>query len=357
MPTHAPGGPAGFAGLADEPGAFLREFLELAAPSGFEAPAGECWRRYAAGFSDDVRQDAMGNSFATVSDGTPRVAFVGHVDEIGLIVTRIDDKGFLRCTNIGGWDVAVLVGQRVRIMAEHGDVIGSVGRGAVHNMDAAQREKLPKLTDLWIDIGAADGEAARARVRVGDAVVLACGPVELAEHRLMSRALDDRLGSFTVLEAARACADAGAEVVAVGSVGEEIGAAGALAAAYSLRPDVAVVVDVTSPGDTPGGGDIGDFGLGKGPIITRGATTSRRYVDLLVETAEHAGIPYQLRGMGLRTRTDADQVTRAGGGVPVVLASIPGRYLHTPTEQCDMRDVHATIELLAAFARRVGAEQ
>lgn len=352
-------------GLEPEAASFLLDFLDVPAPSGFEGPAAERWRTYAAEFATDVREDRLGNSYATVlGSARMRVALVGHVDEIGLIVTRIDDKGFLRCTNIGGWDVAVLTGQRVRIVTEQGDVYGSIGRGAVHTLEPSVRDKAPKLVDLWIDIGAADGDEARARVQVGDPAVLDVHPRWLGEHRLMSRSLDDRLGSFAVLEAVRGCArqladrgpEALPEIVAVGSTGEEIGAAGALTSAYSLRPDLAVVVDVTSPGDTPGADQLGNLKLGGGPIITRGATTSGRHVELLLDTAKQHDIPVQLRGMGGRTRTDADKVTRAGAGVPVILVSIPGRYLHTPCEQADMRDVRASIALLEAFLLRLAEE-
>jgi endoglucanase len=277
------------------------------------------------------------------------------VDEIGLIVTRIDDKGFLRCTNIGGWDVAVLVGQRVRVIGPDGPVLGSIGRPAVHVLDAAAKDKVPKLKDLWIDIGAESGDEARERVRVGNPVVIDAAPMRLGEHRIVSRSLDDRVGAFVALEAARELkADAGGfggELVAIGSTAEEIGAAGALTAAFGSQPDVAIAIDVTTPSCTPGGNDTGDLSLGKGPIITRGATTNVEVVDSLIEVAEAHDIPYQLRGMGARTRTDADAIARAGAGVPVGLLSVPARYLHSPCEHADLRDVRATIDLLTAWVR------
>lgn len=331
----------------------LVELLDTPGPSGFEAPVAEAWRQLAQRGGAEVRVDAVGNSYATVNSGAARrVAIIGHVDEIGLIVTRIDDKGFLRCTSIGGWDVAVLVGQRVRVLTEHGPVIGSVSRPAVHVLQGADKERVPKLSALWIDIGAEDGDDARSRVRVGDAAVIDVVPIRLGQHRLLSRSIDNRVGAFVSLQAALACSGLDVEVTAIGSIGEEIGGAGAVASAYSLAPDAAIVVDVTTPGDTPSAGDTGDLYLGRGPIVTRGATTTAAVVDELLAAADAAKLPCQLRGLGIRTRTDADSVVRAGGGVPVALVSIPARYLHSPCEQVDLRDVQTGIELIAAWAAR-----
>jgi putative aminopeptidase FrvX len=355
--TAAQSPPTG--GVADDSDAidFLLQLLDTPAPSGFEEAASRVWAERAQAFAD-VSTDSTGNTYARVHEGAgPKVAICGHLDEIGLIVTKVDDKGFIRVTNIGGWDVAVLVGQRVRILARDGVVYGSLGRAAIHTIEPSARDKMPKLKDLWIDIGAEDGEDARARVRVGDPVVLDVTPRRLGDHRIMSRSLDDRLGSFAALEAVRRLAarsEPATEVIGIGSATEEIGGPGALTATYSTRPDVAIVVEVTSPGDTPGS-DVGDYGVGKGPIITRGATTNARIVQQLIDAAEAEGIDYQLRGMGGRTNTDADKMVRAGEGVPMGLVCIPGRYLHTPCEQADLRDVEATISLLCAFAERFGA--
>lgn len=337
---------------------FLMEMLTTAAPSGFEGPAAECFSRYAESFAD-VRTDRLGSCIATVNAGAPiRVALTGHVDEIGVIVTKIDDKGFLRCTNIGGWDVGVLIGQRVKILTQGGVVIGSLGRGAVHGLDADARGKVPKLSKLWIDIGAEDGDAARKLVQIGDPAVLDAEPVQLNEHRLMSRSIDNRIGAFIAIEVARACAGKFAvEVAAVGSVHEETGGTGAITSTYAVKPDLAVAIDVTTPSDTPQGSEAGEFSLGKGPILTRGATTSVVVSDALIAAGDAAGVDYQLRGMGIRTGTDADSITRAGAGVPVGLVSVPTRYLHTPTEIVDLRDVRSSIDLLIAWVKGLDPAQ
>lgn len=338
---------------------FLLEFADTPAPAGFEEPAADAWCAYARDYADAVRVDHVGNCFATLnSGGSPRVTITGHLDEIGLIVTKVDDKGFLRCTDIGGWDIAVLVGQRVRVLGQDGVVHGTISRPAVHVLEQAAREQVPKLRDLWIDIGAEHGDEARERVAIGDPLVIDVTPIQLGEHRLVSRSLDDRVGSFVALEALRELAGdrdgLAAEVVAVGSTREEIGADGALTATHHLQPDAAIAVDVTTPSDTPGGNDTGDLSLGNGPIITRGASTNAGLVERLIAVAIEGGIPHQLRGMGLRTRTDVDAISRAGSGVPAALLSVPARYLHSPCEQVDLRDVRATIDLLVAWVRTLG---
>lgn len=344
--------------LDDAAEAVLLELLDVPGPSGFEEPVAEVWRRHAATFAD-VHSDRIGSTFATVNAGAgKRYALVAHLDEIGLVVTKIDDKGFLRCAPVGGWDVVVLAGQRVRVLGTPagGVVHGGISRAAVHVLDAAARGQAPKIDALWIDIGARDRAHARALVRVGDPVVLDVEPRRVGGPdgtRIMSRSVDDRVGCFVVLEAARRVASEGiaAELIAVGSVGEEIGMGGSRSAISTLEADRTAIVDVTTPGDTPGGSDIGALALGKGPIVSRGSTLSERVVGELVAAADGAGIPIQLRAKGNRTATDADQTVRAGAGVAQCLVSVPARYLHTPVELVDLRDIRASIDLLVAWIR------
>lgn len=340
---------------------FLLDLLDIPAPSGFEEPAAERWRAYAETFGAEISGDRIGTTFATTGKGTgPRIAIVGHVDEIGLIVTRIDSKGFLKFGSIGGWDPVVLPGQRVRIVGTpHGGVVrGSISRTAVHALDASARERAPKIDDLAIDIGATSADEARTMVRVGDPAVMDVTPQRVGPEgssRLMSRSIDNRVGAFIALEVARLAKERGlaVETVAVASVGEEIGMGGATVATYGLQPDRTCVVDVTTPGDTPGASDLGDLKLGKGPIISRGATLTGRVVDELIAAAEAAEIPHQLRAKGLRTATDADQTVKAGRGMATCLVSVPARYLHTPVEQVDLRDVRTSIDLIVAWVERV----
>ena len=344
--------------FSDDAEAFLLELLDEPAPSGFEEPAAELWRRRATEIGATVTTDRIGTSFASTGadTGGPRFAIVGHVDEIGLVVSKIDAKGFLKVGPIGGWDTVVLPGQRVRIVsATTGDtVIGSISRTAVHALDATQRAQAPKMEDLSIDIGVANREEARALVGIGAPVVIDVTPRRIGgpdATRLMSRSIDNRVGAFVALEVVRLAKERGiaAEVVAVASVGEEIGMGGATAATYGLQPDRTCVVDVTTPGDTPGASDLGDLALGKGPIISRGSSLSERVVGELIEAAEAAEIAFQLRAKGLRTATDADQTIKAGRGMATCLVSVPARYLHTPVEQVDLADIRASIDVIVAW--------
>jgi endoglucanase len=336
---------------------FLMELADTPGPSGFEAPAVDRWLEEAGEFAE-IRRDALGSGIATVNAGSKgKVSLVGHLDEIGLIVTKIDDKGLLRFASIGGWDVSVLVGQRVRVLTRKGVVHGVLVRNAIHLIDIELRKKAPKITDLWIDIAAENAEEAREMVRIGDPIVIDATPRRIGRNRLISRSLDNRVGAFICLEAARACIGEGQpEVNAVGCTYEENGGAGAAASAVGLAPDAAIVVDVTSTTTEPGTKSDHHVEMGKGPVITRGASTASWVAESLIEAAESAGLPYQLRGMGRTTSTDADSIYKAGSGVAAGLLSVPCRYLHSPCEQVDLRDVEATVGLIAAWVGALGAE-
>jgi len=338
----------------------LHTLLTAPGPSGYETTAAAAFREAAAAFSDDVRTDVMGSSTVHVpGTGSGRtVAVVGHIDEIGLIVTHIEDTGFLRFIGVGGWDPQVLIGQRVELATKGGIVPGVVGKKPIHLIKAEERTKAPELKDLHIDIGAADGDGARELVRIGDVAVITGEPVELPNDRLVSRSMDNRLGCFVAYEVARlVAADGGApgEVVAVAAVQEETGLSGALTTAHSLRPDIAIAVDVTFATDTPGISEQeqGKHHFGSGPVIERGTTLHPVISELLIEAAEAEGIPYTLSASSGRTGTDADSIHTSRGGVATGLVSIPLRYMHSPVEMVQLDDVENTAKLIAAFARRL----
>ena len=333
----------------------LQKLLTVPAPSGYEAPAAKVWRD-AASFAE-VEVDRLGSSIARVEGEheKPLVAIVGHIDEIGLAITHVDEKGFAWFTPIGGWDPQILVGQRVTIETRDGALPGVVGRKPVHLLKDDQRKKAVELDGLHIDVGAADRDGALSLLRIGDPVVIAAEPLALAGDRLASRSMDNRLGSYVALEVARRCHERGghaASVAGVAAAQEEIGVNGARTSAYLLQPEIAVVVDVTHATDAPGVEENphGSHALGSGPVIGRGSTLSPKVFELLAATAEREGIDHTLEASGRYTGTDADayQVSRAG--IPTGLVSIPLRYMHSPVELVDLRDVEATIELLVAFA-------
>lgn len=338
----------------------LEELLRPGAPSGYEEPATEVWRR-AAAFADELSSDGLGSSIARVGEGAPLLAVVGHIDEIGLVVTHIDEKGFLYFAPIGGWDPQVLVGQRVSIRGRAGIVPGVVGRKPIHLLEPDQRKKVVELKSMHIDIGAADGDEAKELVRIGDPVVIAVEPQPVAGERLVSKALDNRLGAYVALESLRRCTEGrgpGGSFAAVAAVQEEIGLFGARTAVFEIRPDVAIAVDVTHATDAPGVDEkeLGSSPLGSGPVIGRGSTLSPKVTEMLIEAAEAEGIEHTLAASGRGTSTDADVLQISRSGIPTGLVSIPLRYMHSPVEMVDLRDVDATVSLLAAFGERLSAE-
>jgi endoglucanase len=337
----------------------LDKLLRAGAPSGYEGPAAEVWRE-AASFAE-LSTDGIGSSIARVGDAAPLLAVVGHIDEIGLIITHIDEKGFLWFAPVGGWDPQILVGQRVEVRGKGGLVPGVAGRKPIHLLEADQRKKVVELKSMHIDIGAADYDEAAALVRVGDPVVIAAEPMEVAGERLVSRAMDNRLGAYVALESLRRCAEGegpGGSFAAVAAVQEEIGLFGARTAAFEVRPDLAVAVDVTHATDAPGVDEkeIGSHPFGSGPAIGRGSTLSPKVFELLVETAEAEDIPYTISASGRGTSTDADVIQISRSGIPTGLVSIPLRYMHSPVEMVDLRDVEAVVQLLAAFASRLSSD-
>jgi putative aminopeptidase FrvX len=336
----------------------LEKLLQPAAPSGHEAPAAAVWREEAS-FAE-LSTDGIGSSIARIGDSSPLLAVVGHIDEIGLVVTHIDEKGFLWFAPIGGWDPQILVGQRVVVRGRGGMVPGVVGRKPIHLLDPDQRKKVVELKGLHIDVGAADRDQAAALIRIGDPVTIAAEPIRLAGERLASKAMDNRLGSYVALEAMRRCHERGSlsiSFAAVAAVQEEIGLYGSRTAAFELQPDLAVAIDVTHATDAPGidEKEVGSHPLGSGPVIGRGSTLSPKLFELLVETAEEAGIEYSIGASGRSTGTDADAIQFSRSGVPTGLVSIPLRYMHSPVELVDLDDVEATVELIAAFAGRLDA--
>ena len=339
---------------------FLERLLDSPGPSGFESRPARVWRDEAASFAE-TWSDVVGNSYAAVRrDARPLALMAGHIDEIGLQVTHADESGLLYFGGIGGWDAQVLVGQRVRVLGAKGDVPGVIGRKAIHLIEPKEREKAVKVKKLWIDVGAGSrDELKELGVRVGDPAVLDSGMVRLAGDRVASRAIDNRVGAFIVLEALRllAAGDGRAGAVAVATAQEEIGysGGGARTSAFGIAPDVALVVDVTHATDVPEveKSEVGEHSLGGGPVLTRGSATHPVVFELLAETAEANDIPYSIQAAPLRTSTDADAIHLARGGIPTGLVSVPNRYMHSPSEMVSIPDLFHTARLLAAFVARL----
>ena len=337
----------------------LHKLLTAAGPSGYEQAPAAVFREAAAAFAE-VTHDTVGSTVARVpgtGDGRS-LAIVGHIDEIGLIVHHIDDDGFLWFTGVGGWDPTILVGQRVEIATRSGSVPGVVGKKPIHLMKEEDRKRVPQLKELHIDIGAADGDEARRLVRIGDVAVIAAEPVEFPNNRFISRSMDNRIGCFVALEAARLVAEAGGapgDVYALAVTQEEITFGGARTTAFSLRPDVAIAVDVTFATDQPGLNEqeVGRHKFGSGPVLTRGSTLDPAVFELLYEAGEAEGIPFTVTASARATGTDADAFHISRGGIPTSVVSVPLRYMHSPVEMVQLDDVENAAKLIAAFALRL----
>jgi putative aminopeptidase FrvX len=339
--------------------AFLKRLLDAPGPSGFEQAPARLWREEARTFAA-VDVDVAGNSMATLNpSGAPRVMLTGHVDEIGVMVVHVDDDGFVHFGAIGGWDSQVLVGQRVVLEGRQGPVAGVIGKKPIHLIKTEEKDKVSKITDLWIDIGAANKKETEERVRVGDAGVIACSALELPNGRIASRSIDNRIGAFVVLEALRRLASQPprACAVAVGTTQEEIGTTGggARTSAFHVEPQAAVVVDVTHATDFPGAEkkELGDFKLGGGPVLCRGSAVSRVVFDQLLAAAEAEGIPIAIEAAPRYTSTDADQIYTSRRGIATGLVSVPCRYMHSPNEMVAYEDLDRVAALLAAWVRRL----
>jgi endoglucanase len=334
---------------------FFKQILATPSPSGFESPLQDVVRQYVGRFADDVKTDLHGNVMAVKNAAKPlRVMLAGHCDQIGLIVQHIDDNGFIYIQPIGGWDPQVLIGQRMTVWTASGPQQGVIARKPIHLLTEEERKQVPKVHELWIDIGAASKEEVQALVRVGDPVTLELQFRELLNRRASSPAMDDKCGLWVVVEALRRvdprklkCA-----LYAVSTVQEEIGLRGAQTSAFSIDPQIGVAVDVTHATDCP---TIekkyeGDVALGKGPVIYRGPNMNPKVVERLFQAAAEHHIPYQVAACGRATPTDANalQVNRAG--VAAALVSIPNRYMHSPVETISLDDLDHAADLLARFA-------
>ncbi len=342
--------------------AFLKKLLDTPGPSGFESAPAKVWREEASKFAK-VRADVAGNSIAEVSPGgSPTIMLAGHIDEIGVIVTYIDDEGFAYITGIGGWDPQVLVAQRLRFLGRDGDVFGLVGKKPIHLIKTEDRDKATKIKDLWVDIGATSKAEAEARLSIGDPGVIDSRTMEFPNGRIVSRSIDDRIGAFIVLEALKRYAEkpGAAHVVAVATTQEEIAyrGGGALICASCVNPKMALVVDVTFATDHPDMDkkELGEAKIGGGPVLTRGSIISPVVFNLLRDTATKHDIPFTVQAAGRDTSTDADAIHIAREGVATGLVSVPNRYMHSPNELVSIDDLDRTAQLLAEACRTITAD-
>jgi endoglucanase len=336
---------------------FLRKLLTAPSPSGHESPGQRVWCEYARQFADEVRTDSYGNAVAVLNPrGDPKVMLDGHADEIGLMVKHIDDKGFVYVQRIGGVDPALVRGKRVNIHTAKGIVRGVIGAPAIHLQERDKEPKVPKLHESYVDIGAADGKSARKRVAVGDPITFADNFEVLNGDVAVARGFDNRAGTWVVIEAMRIAAAEKSRlrgaIYACSSIQEEVGLIGAQMNVFNVRPDAALVVDVTHATDIPGvdAKQHGEVKLGKGPTLSIGRENHPAIVERLRKIAGRKKIPLQFEAFSTTGGTDAMAIYKAQGGVPSAIVSIPNRYMHTTVEMVDLRDLQRAADLLSAFA-------
>ena len=335
---------------------FLVDLLNARSPTGHEYEAQAVVDRYVEQKVDAYRCDTMGNRFATVNrEGDPSVLFAGHIDELGLIITYINDKGFLYFDTLGGHDKSMISGRRVTILTKDGEIKGVTGKRAIHLMSPEDRKKVPDTHQIWIDIGVKSKAEAEELVRIGDPAVYDQSFELIRGSVGVARAFDDKAGAYAVLEAVRRLTKGklAARVTAAATTQEEIGTRGAMTAAYSEKPDFAIAVDVGHATDSPDCDPrkYGSFKQGGGPIVCRGPNINPVVFERIVSCAEKAKIPHQIEADPRPTGTDARAIQVAGPGVATGLLSIPLRYMHTPSEMVDLEDIEYTVQLLEAFAR------
>jgi len=338
--------------------AFLSELLHARSPSGYESEAQAVFDRHVKPAADAYANDALGNRIATLNPkGDPVLMLAGHMDELGLIITYINQNGFIYFDTIGGHDRSVISGRRVIIQTANGPVKGVTGKRAVHLMDEGDRKKVPEIHEIWIDIGARSKKEALERVSIGD-VATYDHELELINGSIgAARAFDNKVGAYivgeTLIRLAREKKKTAAQVVAVATSQEEIGTRGATTATYLVNPHIAIAIDVGHATDHPDCDNrkFGETKLGGGPILCRGANINPKVYQKLLAAAKKAKIPHQFEADPRPTGTDARAIQMARGGVATGLISIPLRYMHTPSEMVDLEDVERCILLLVEFAK------
>jgi endoglucanase len=342
---------------------FLRTLVNTPSPTGHEVRGQRVWLDYVKPFADETFSDAYGNCVAVLNKGgSPRLMLAAHADEIAMSVNYISDDGFIYVRKMGGIDAAITKAQRVVIHTREGAVKGVVGNVAPHLMRGDDdKPKVPKIHDLFIDIGVSSRKAAEKLIRIGDPITLVDEFDLLRNDLAIARAFDNRIGTFAVAEALRLLKESkgklAPEVCAVSNVQEEVGLLGARQIAYSLKPDIALVVDVTHATDYPtvNKAQHGDVKVGEGPAVTHGGCNHPDVVARLETVAKARKIPLQHEAMSSTSGTDTDVIFWTRGGIASALISLPNRYMHSPVEVVSLKDLEKIPELLASFAQSLKA--
>ncbi|MDB4354224.1 M20/M25/M40 family metallo-hydrolase [Akkermansiaceae bacterium] len=337
---------------------FLFNLLETPSPTGFEMPGQKVWAGYIGKFADGVQCDAYGSSWATLKGKSDKIVMLeAHADEIGYMIKAITKEGYLYLDRVGGSDAATGLGRRLQILGDKGVVEGIIGNTAIHlRRGSLGAEKAPQVHELWVDVGATNPEeVAKLGLRVGHPAVYVDGPMDLGKDRLVSRAVDNRIGGFIIAQAMKKIAASKKKpaftLVCLNAVQEEIGGYGAKMATHRLQPDVCLCTDVTHATDTPGLSEQkhGKVTLGGGPTVTHGTASHPLVVDRLMDVAKKKKIPLQHEASSRFTGTDTDSIYHSRDGVPSALVSLPLRCMHSVVEMAHYGDIQDTIDLMADF--------
>ncbi|MDB4797163.1 M42 family metallopeptidase [bacterium] len=338
---------------------FLETLVNTPSPSGHESRGLRVWMDYVSQYADETYSDAYGNCVAVLNKGGgPRLMLAGHADEIGMTVNFIDDDGYVYVRRLGGTNPAITRAQRVIIHSRKGPVKGVVGSVAPHLMRTdTGAPKVPKIHELFIDIGVDSRKAAEKLVRVGDPITLNDQFEFLRDDLVVARAFDNRVGTWAVAETLRLLKTGrvklNAEVCVVANTMEEVGLFGARQIAYSLHPDVALVMDVTHATDYPtvDKRQHGDIKVGQGPTVTHGNCNHPEVIERVEQVAKRLKINLQHEAISSTSGTDTDAVFWTRGGIPSGLISLPNRYMHSPVEVVSLKDLELIPQLMAGFAK------
>jgi putative aminopeptidase FrvX len=343
---------------------FLKRYLDNASPTGFEAAGQQIWLEYLKPYIHDWYVDNYGTAYGVINPDKPfKVVIEGHADEISWFVHYISDNGFINVVRNGGSDHLIAPSKRVNIHTAKGIVKGVFGWPAIHTRVGEDANLTPKIENIFIDIGAENKEEVLAKgIHVGCVVTYEDEMVTLNDRYYVGRALDNRMGGFCIAEVARLLHENRIELpyalYIVNSVQEEVGLHGAEMIAHQIKPNVAIITDVTHDTGTPlvSAQRNGDVKCGKGPSVTYAPAVHNKLLQLIIETAEAKQIPIQREAASRRTGTDTDAFAYSNGGVPSALISLPLRYMHTTVEMAHKDDVNYVIRLIYETLCRIENE-
>jgi len=340
---------------------FLKDLLLAPSPSGYERPVQDVVRKFADEFADEVKTDWHGNVIAAINPtGSPRIMLAGHCDQIGLMVKHIDDQGYIWTDPIGGWDPQMLVGQNMQIWTEAGPIAGVIARKPIHLLTPEERKKVVEMKEMWIDIGAKDGDETKEIISVGDPVTFKLGFNELRNNQASAPGMDNKVGAWVVLNALKhvSAGNPDAAVFAVSTVQEEIGLRGAKTSAFSIEAQLGIAVDVTHATDCPtvSKKEYGDVAVGSGPVIYRGPNVNPVVLELLKKLSAENDIPIQINGISKPAGNDGNIMQISRGGMATGLVTIPNRYMHSPVEVISLDDLENAAQLIGAFCLNVSTD-